>query len=206
MSRHPAVERLLQTHPKVEPFLRYENPFQLIVAVVLSAQCTDAMVNQVTPALFARFPEPAALAQADLSELESLIFRTGFYRAKARNLKALAQRLVAVHQGQVPQGMDDLTALAGVGRKTAHVVRGALWGLPAIIVDTHFGRVVRRLGLSGQNDPIKLEADVAAAVAESDQYGFSMAANLHGRLLCHARKPRCSECYLADLCPSAGPG
>ena len=197
------LKRLLEVYPEVPSFLNYANPFQLLVAVILSAQCTDAMVNRVTPALFDAFPDPQALSQAPLETLEPLIFKTGFYKTKAAHIKDTARILVERHDSEVPGDFEQLIALPGVGRKTAHVICGTLFHQPALIVDTHFKRVVGRLGLTKETHPEGVEKDLGKWVAGKDQYKFSMAANLHGRLLCQARKPRCGECFLADLCPSA---
>ncbi len=191
-------------YPDLRPQLDYADPFQLLVATVLSAQCTDARVNQVTPALFARFPGPADLAAAPPEELEALIHSTGFFRAKARNLLGLARRLVAVHQGAVPADMRDLTQLPGVGRKTAGVVLSACFGGAALIVDTHFGRVCRRLGLSGSDDPAALERDLGRLLPPERWTEASHLLNRHGRAFCTARKPACAACPVRDLCPRQG--
>ena len=197
------LKRLLEVYPEVPSFLNYANPFQLLVAVILSAQCTDAMVNKVTPALFEAFPDPQALSQAPLETLESLIFKTGFYKTKASHIKETAKMLVELYHSQVPGDFNQLIKFPGVGRKTAHVICGTLFHQPALIVDTHFKRVVERLGLTKETQPEGVEKDLGKWVDGKDQYKFSMAANLHGRLVCQARKPRCVGCFLADLCPSA---
>jgi endonuclease-3 len=171
------------------------------VATILSAQCTDERVNQVTPALFDRYPDPASLARARLPTLEKMIHSTGFFRNKARNLKGAAARLVAEHGGQVPTRMEELVALPGVGRKTANVIRGACFGLPAVVVDTHFGRVVRRLGFTDAGDPVKIERELRALVPESRQTTFSMVANFHGREVCRSHRPLCGTCPVRSLCP-----
>lgn len=197
------LKRLLEVYPEVPSFLNYANPFQLLIAVILSAQCTDAMVNRVTPALFEAFPDPQGLSLASLETLETLIFKTGFYKTKAAHIKDTARILVERHDSEVPGDFELLIKLPGVGRKTAHVICGTLFHQPALIVDTHFKRVVGRLGLTKETQPEGVEKDLGNWVAKKDQYRFSMAANLHGRLVCQARKPRCRECFLADLCPSA---
>lgn len=195
------IERLQVEYGEVASFLSYRSPFELLVAVILSAQTTDRQVNLVTPLLFERFPGPEELAAAAPEQIEELIHSIGFFRTKARNIRETARLLVERHDARVPQSMDELTALPGVGRKSANVVRGTLYGLPAVIVDTHFGRVVRRLGVSGERDPAKVEREVAQKVAPGDQMRFSMLANKHGRVVCHARKPACGSCPLRALCP-----
>lgn len=196
------MEILGGLYPAPRPALDFASPFQLLVATVLSAQCTDAMVNTVTPALFARWPDPAALATADSAELEAAIHSTGFFRAKARHLMSLSRAILADHGGEVPLTMEDLTALSGVGRKTAGVVLSVFAGAPAIIVDTHFGRVSRRLGFSAEEDPGKLERDIARFIPEKRWTDFSHQLNLHGRATCTARSPRCPACPVARYCPS----
>lgn len=188
-------------YPDHKPLLNYTNPFQLLIATVLAAQCTDAAVNLVTPALFARFPSPAALAQAPLAELERLIHSTGFFRAKAHNIKALSQQLRDRHGGEVPQTMEELTALPGVGRKTAGVVRSACFGFPAIIVDTHFSRVSRRMGFTKSDRPEIIERDIAVLVPQERWIAVSHILNRHGRSCCHARKPLCGICLVNTQCP-----
>jgi len=183
--------------------LVHENPFQLLVATILSAQCTDERVNQVTPALFCAYPIPAALARADTSELEALIRPTGFFRAKARNLKGMAQALDDRFDGQVPISMAELTSLPGVGRKTANVIRSVAHGLPGLPVDTHVGRISRRLGLTTAVDPVQVETDLNALVPPAQRGGLSLRMILHGRRVCRARVPRCGNCLLNDFCPTA---
>lgn len=197
------LDALSPHYPELRPALDYGTPFQLLAATVLSAQCTDAMVNRVTPALFARYPAPADLARADQGELEDLIHSTGFFRAKARNLRALSARLSAEHGGDVPDSMDALTALPGVGRKTAGVVLSACFGAQAIIVDTHFLRVSNRLGFTGSADPLRVERDLAALIAPERWTEASHVLNRHGRSVCAARRPRCGACPVSELCPSA---
>jgi endonuclease-3 len=190
-------------YPDHQPLLDYQNPFQLLIATVLAAQCTDAAVNRVTPALFGRFPDPAALAEAPLAELEALIHSTGFFRAKAHNIQALSRQLRDNYGGEVPQTMAALTALPGVGRKTAGVVLSTFFNVPAIIVDTHFSRVCRRLGLTRSERPETIEEDIAA-IAPADQWtALSHVLNRHGRATCHARKPACETCAVRDLCGGA---
>jgi len=200
------LEKILAHYPQVPGFLEFNDPFQLLIAVILSAQCTDAMVNKVGKKLFSLFPSPLALANAPLDLLEELVHSTGFYRAKAKNIKRCAQDIVEKHSSQVPKRMEELTGLAGVGRKTANVILGQVYGEPAIIVDTHFGRVVARLGFTKEKTPEKIEKDLGKKIPLKQQYHFSMAANLHGRVLCASRKPKCMQCFLQDLCPTWGKG
>lgn len=183
--------------------LAHGGPFQLLVATILSAQCTDERVNQVTPALFGAYPTPAALGRADTGELEALVRPTGFFRAKARNLKGMAQALDDRFGGEVPTSMEELTSLPGVGRKTANVVRSVAYGLPGLAVDTHVGRVSRRLGLTTAADPVQVEADLGTLVAPAQRGALSLRLILHGRRVCRARGPRCGNCLLSDFCPTA---
>lgn len=183
--------------------LVHEGPFQLLVATILSAQTTDARVNSVTPALFARYATAADLAVADPTDVERLIHSTGFFRAKTRSIIAMAQALEERFGGEVPTAMADLVTLPGVGRKTANVVRGVAFGLPGLPVDTHVGRLSRRLGLTTHDDPIKVEADLNAVVPPGARGMFSLRLILHGRAVCSSQRPRCHECLLADLCPSS---
>ncbi len=198
--------RLGEEHPGTAAELAtldHRNPFELLVATVLSAQTTDVGVNKVTPTLFDRYPTPVALAGADLGDLEVLLKPTGFFRAKARSVHGLAAALVERHDGEVPGSMRHLTALPGVGRKTANVVRSIALGLPGLPVDTHVGRVSRRLGLTEQTDPVKAEAELGKLVPAGERGRFSLLLILHGRTVCLARRPRCADCVLADICPSA---
>jgi endonuclease III len=183
--------------------LDHTSPFELLVATILSAQCTDARVNMTTPALFARFPDPERLAEADLAELEELVHATGFYKNKAKSLKKMAQGLIEDHDGEVPTSRDDLVKLAGVGRKTANLIRSVAFGLPGLPVDTHVGRLVRRLGITEEEDPVKVELALNPMVPQLERGEFSLRIILHGRQVCFARKPRCDECVLNDFCPSA---
>jgi endonuclease-3 len=201
------VERLKELYPGSAAqlcALAHDGPFQLLVATILSAQCTDERVNMVTPAVFAAYPTPRDLAAAKPLALEELIRSTGFFRSKAANLIGMAQGLVERFAGEVPTAMDDLVTLPGVGRKTANVVRSVAFGLPGLPVDTHVGRLARRLGLSAEQDPVKVEAQLDAVVAPEERGGLSLRLILHGRQVCKARAPRCDECVLADVCPSAG--
>ncbi len=183
--------------------LRFENVFQLLVATILSAQTTDERVNSVTPALFARYPTPEQLAAADPADVEVLIHPTGFFRQKTRSLIGMARALVERHGAEVPSSMADLTALPGVGRKTANVIRSVGLGLPGLAVDTHVGRLARRLGLTDEVDPVKVERDLNPMVPAGERGALGLRLILHGRAVCVARKPRCPDCVLADYCPSA---
>ncbi|MFA6505372.1 MAG: endonuclease III [Treponemataceae bacterium] len=201
------LARLALIHEEVLPALTFKSPFELLVSTILSAQCTDARVNLVTPALFARFPDPASLSVAardsrTLAELETLIHSTGFFRAKARNLASLGDQLVKKHGGKVPETMEELVELPGVGRKTAGVILSVCYNIPAIIVDTHFGRVARRLGLAVATDPAKLEKEIADLLPQRHWVECGRLLNLHGRKICLARSPRCELCPLAYGCPS----
>ena len=197
---------LAQLYPYAHAELDFRNPFELLVATVLSAQTTDIRVNAVTPGLFSRFPTALAMSQAQPIELEVLIKSTGFYRAKAANLLALATRLVDEYDGVVPGSLDALVTLPGVGRKTANVVLGNAFGVPGITVDTHFIRLARRFGWTESTDPVKIEADVAALFERKDWTMVSHRVVFHGRRICHARKPACGACPIAHLCPSYGDG
>lgn len=197
---------LSREYPDAHCELDFENPLQLLVATMLSAQCTDRRVNLVTPALFNRYPDAAALAGARQPELEDLIRSTGFFRNKAANIIAMAQVLCAEHGGAVPAVLDDLVMLPGVGRKTANVVLGNAFDVPGLTVDTHFGRLARRFGWTSNTDPVKVEADVAELFPRKDWTHLSHRLIWHGRRVCHARKPACGACPLAKLCPSFGCG
>lgn len=183
--------------------LDHGNPFELLVATILSAQCTDARVNMTTPALFARYPDAQSLAAADLAELEELVHPTGFYKSKANNLVRMAQALLADHGGEVPTRREDLVQLAGVGRKTANVIRSVAFGLPGLPVDTHVGRLVRRLGITEEEDPVKVELALNPMIPAAERGAFSLRVILHGRQVCGARKPQCHQCVLNDFCPSS---
>ena len=204
-SKATLIADTLDAHyPSEIQFLHFRNNFELLIAVILSAQTTDEQVMQVVPALFAKFPTPAKMAKAPIEELEKLIHATGFFHAKAKNIKAASQKLLELYGGVVPCTIEELTKLPGVGRKTANVVVGTVFDKPAVIVDTHFKRVTYRLGLTKNTEPDKVEADIRKILPEEKQYRFSMTANLHGRVCCHARKPGCDVCILKDLCSSYG--
>ena len=195
--------RLTDEYPVAICELDHKNPFQLLTATILSAQCTDKRVNMVTPALFKRYQTPKDLAEANLSELEEIVRSTGFYASKAKNLLGMAQRLVEVYDSEVPGAMEDLTSLPGVGRKTANVVRSVDLGLPGLPVDTHVGRLSRRLGLTEETDPVKIEMALNPMIPADERGSFSLRLILHGRRVCPSRKPRCEECTLNDFCPSS---
>jgi endonuclease III len=195
---------LAELHPDAKCGLDFADPYQLLVATILSAQCTDKRVNLVTPALFARYPDVASMASADLNELECLIQSTGFFRMKARNIKACCEQLVADYGGRVPADLTALVQLPGIGRKTANVVLGDAFGVPGITVDTHVGRLSRRLGLTTHTDPVKVERDLMAVIPEKDWTIFSHRLIIHGRRVCHSRKPDCENCGLSSFCPRVG--
>ncbi|GAA2346863.1 endonuclease III [Streptomyces cuspidosporus] len=197
---------LAEVYPYAHPELDFENPFQLLVATVLSAQTTDLRVNQTTPALFAAYPTPEDMAAADPEALEQLIRPTGFFRAKAKSLLGLSAALRDRFGGEVPGRIEDLVTLPGVGRKTANVVLGNAFGVPGLTVDTHFGRLVRRWKWTGEEDPEKVEAQIAALFPKSEWTMLSHRIIFHGRRVCHARKPACGACPIAPLCPSYGEG
>ncbi len=197
------AERLAAEYPEAICELDHTTPFELLAATILSAQTTDARVNMVTPALFARYPTPEDLAHAEPTELEELIRSTGFYASKARNLIGMANRLVDEYGGEVPTDLDDLVTLPGVGRKTGNVVRSVAFGLPGLPVDTHVGRLARRLGLTEHEDPVKVELELNGYLPAAARGDFSLRMILHGRRVCFAKKPNCEECVLEDFCPSS---
>ncbi len=202
--RAPEVNRrLAQEYPDARCALDYESPLQLLIATVLSAQCTDERVNSVTPELFALYPEAADYAAAQRSDLERILRPLGFQRAKAGHLLGIGEKLVADFQGEVPRTVKELTSLPGVGRKTALVVLGNAFGIPGLTVDTHFGRLMQRLGLTGESTPVKIERDIAKLVPEEEWTMFSHRVIFHGRQVCHARTPECDACVLWDMCPAA---
>jgi endonuclease-3 len=198
------VRGLTELYPEARPALEYADPLQLLIATIMAAQCTDARVNQVTPALFARFPTAAALATANLKELYKLIGSISFYRTKARRIVLCCRQLLERHAGVVPPRMEDLVQLAGVGRKTANVVLGSAYAIPSIPVDTHVGRLSRRMGLTAETIPVKVENELMALLPQSDWTAFALRMMSHGRQVCKARQPRCGECTLAALCPKVG--
>jgi len=193
-------------HPDARCELDFTTPLELLVATVLSAQSTDVRVNQVTPALFAAYPDAFALAAADESEVAELVRPTGFQRAKARSLVGIGRALVERHDGEVPARLEDLVALPGVGRKTANVVLGDAFGVPGLTVDTHLGRLARRLGWTAEEDPVRAEVEIGALFERRDLTLVSHRLIFHGRRVCHARRPACGACAVARWCPSAGVG
>lgn len=198
------LQRLKRVYPDARCALDHRNAYELLVATILSAQCTDARVNMVTPAFFARYPTPEPLARADSAEVEDLIRSTGFFRNKTRSLIGMAQALVADHRGEVPKSMDELRVLPGVGRKTANVVLGNAYGInEGVTVDTHVTRLSRLLALTRNDDPVKIEQDLMPLFPRADWALVSHLLIFHGRQVCIARRPRCPDCVLADLCPSA---
>jgi endonuclease-3 len=199
------VERLNADYPEATCALENETPFELLVATILSAQCTDARVNMVTPELFRRWPDAASMARAPIKELEKVIQSTGFFRNKAKNIKAASQALADFHNGEVPQDMEKLVSLPGVGRKTANVVLGTAYGMATgVVVDTHVTRLSRRLGLTKQTDPVKIEQELIQIVPEKEWVNFAHRMIHHGRQICTARKPKCVECSMEAFCPKIG--
>lgn len=198
------LERLERCYPDAHCALVHAGPWQLLVATMLSAQCTDARVNQVTPALFVRYPDPQDLAAADPAELEGLIRSTGFFRTKARNLKACARAVLVEHAGRVPRSLAALVALPGVGRKTANVVLGNALGIPGMVVDTHVGRLARRLGWARAPGAAGVEAELCALFPPERWTRTSHVLIFHGRQCCAARRPHCSACPVAEFCPRIG--
>ena len=199
------ARRLGKVYPQALCSLDFASPFQLLIATILSAQCTDKRVNAVTGSLFGRWPTAAALAAASQAEVEAVIRSTGFFRAKAKNIRGCCQSLVERHGGEVPRTLEELVRLPGVGRKTANVVLGSGFGLPSgVVVDTHVGRISRRLGLTRHADAVKAERDLIAAIPKSHWIAFSHRLIEHGRTVCTARRPRCEDCPLAGLCPRVG--
>ena len=196
-------EELKTEYPDAECELDYKNEFQLLAATILSAQATDVSVNKATPDLFKRFPNPEELSVANVEEVETYINSIGLFRGKAKNLVGMAQRLVEEFDGKVPESMGDLVSLPGVGRKTANVVRSVALGLPGLPVDTHVGRLARRLAITEENDPVKIELALNPMLPAQERGEFSLRVILHGRRVCFARKPNCDECALNYFCPSA---
>jgi endonuclease-3 len=200
------VERLAREYPgsaRELCALVHDSPFQLLEATILSAQCTDEMVNKVTPVLFARYPTPADLAEADPAEVEEIIHATGFFRQKTKSLIGMATALEERFGGALPTELDDLVTLPGVGRKTGNVIRSVAFGLPGLPVDTHVGRLSRLLKLTAETDPVKVEHDLGVMVAPEERGGLSLRLIQHGRQVCIARRPKCDVCLLNDVCPSA---
>jgi endonuclease-3 len=199
------IATLKKTYPGADCSLSHKNPFELLIATILSAQCTDERVNRVTPALFKKYPGPKELAAAPLKEIEEAIRSTGFYHSKALSLKEASKGLAENFGGKVPADMDKLLTLRGVARKTANVVLGSAYGVAAgVVVDTHVKRLAFRLGLTKETDPGKIEKDLMAEIEKKDWIWFAHALVLHGRAVCHARNPGCAKCGLNNLCPKAG--
>ena len=196
------VERLRDAYPAVTELV-HQNPFQLLIATMLSAQTTDKIVNTITPILFARYPTAIDLAAANPAELEKLLKPTGFFRAKTKRIMAASRKLVEEFSGEVPPSMDDLVTLPGIGRKTANVILGAGFGIPGFAVDTHNIRLTNRLKLASTRDPVKIEAQICRIVPREEWTALSLRLILHGRRVCIARRPRCEECILNDFCPSS---
>jgi endonuclease III len=202
------VERLASEYPgnaKALCALVHDSPFQLLTATILSAQTTDEMVNQVTPGLFARYPTPADLAHADPTDVEELVHATGFFRQKTKSIIGMANALEERFGGEVPTELDDLVTLPGVGRKTGNVIRSVAFDLPGLPVDTHVLRLTKRLQLTRETDPVKVELDLNGIVPAEERGALSLRLILHGRRICIARRPKCAECVLVDVCPSAAP-
>jgi endonuclease-3 len=197
------IERLAREYPDADSALVHDNAFQLLAATILSAQTTDENVNKVTPVLFAKYPTPRDLAHADPEDVETIVHSTGFFRSKTKSLVGMARKLDEDFGGEVPTELDDLVKLPGVGRKTANVVRSVAFDLPGLAVDTHVGRLSRRLKLTNETDPVKAELDLNALVPPEERGRFSLRMILHGRRVCFARKPNCAGCVLVDICPSA---
>ena len=204
-ARAAKIWKILRSlYPEVKPQLHFRNPFELLLATILSSQCTDKQVNRVTPKLFHQFKSPQDFARASHEEIEALIRSTGFYRNKAKNIKACCRVLLETHGGRVPNRLDELVELPGVGRKTANVVLGAVFERPGIVVDTHVKRVSRRLGFTENSDPVKIEFDLMEIIPRKNWSDFSLRLIFFGRQTCTARKPKCPVCLLDPLCPYPG--
>jgi endonuclease III len=197
------ASRLAELYPGAECELTHSNPYELLAATILSAQCTDVRVNMVTPALFAKYPTPQDLADANLVDVEQIVRSTGFYQSKAKNLIGMARAVIERFDGEIPHELEDLVTLPGVGRKTGNVLRSVVFDLPGLAVDTHVGRLSRRLGLTTEEDPVKVEKVLNAFLPPPEWGRFSLRLILHGRRVCDARKPRCDICELEDICPSS---
>jgi len=206
---HAKISRILNTLDILYPwdskcFLDYSTPWQLLFATILSAQCTDDRVNQVTAVLFKQYPNLESYAEANLPDLEKVIHSTGFFRAKARHLQESARKLLSTHQGQLPSDIEALISLSGVGRKTANVVRSHIFNIPSIVVDTHVMRISRRLGLTEQSDPVKIEFDLMEKLPKTHWIRYNQQIITHGRKVCTARNPKCNECTLSTECEEKG--
>lgn len=205
MKKKERIEKILgilkSQYPNVNTQLDHRNPFELLIATILSAQCTDRQVNLTTPALFAAFPDPKSLMKADIIEIEKLIKSTGFYHNKAKNIKNCSAMLVEKYGSKVPDELEELVSLPGVGRKTANVVLGMAFGIPGMVVDTHVGRIAGRLGLTKSKNPEQIEKDLMKIIPKTRWNDFSLELIMTGRGPCKARKPLCAECYLLEVCP-----
>lgn len=199
-----ALKALARLYPDAQCALKHQSPLQLLVATILSAQCTDARVNMVTPALFKRYADAAAFATADRDELEQMIKSTGFFRNKAKSIQECCRVILMEHAGDVPDSLEELVKLPGIGRKTANVVLGDAFGVPGITVDTHVGRLSRRIGLTTHTDPVKVEHDLMKLIPKKEWTKFSHRMIFHGRQVCFARKPNCAGCLLNSFCPKIG--
>ena len=197
------ASRLEVLYPGAECELTHSNPYELLAATILSAQCTDARVNMVTPALFQKYPTPKALSEADPAELEVIVKSTGFYQSKAKNLIGMGRAVTERFNGVIPHELEDLVTLPGVGRKTGNVLRSVVFDLPGLAVDTHVGRLSRRLALTTEEDPVKVEKVLNAFLPPEEWGRFSLRLILHGRRVCDAKKPKCDICELEDICPSS---
>lgn len=195
---------LLKREYDVRCPLHHKNPFQLAVAVTLSAQCTDKQVNKVTPMLFRKYPDAKSLAKADPCDIEKLIHSTGFYKNKTKSIQGMAREVLKTHKGKMPQTLEELTKLPGIGRKTANVVLGVAWGIPGIVVDTHVKRLTNRMGFTKQKDPTKIEFEMMKLLPKKDWNDFGLLLIYHGRAVCDARKPDCPHCLLQKICPKVG--
>jgi endonuclease-3 len=213
LAQDPAAEKrrmmaiikiLRREYPEAKCSLDFESPFQLLVATILSAQCTDERVNKVTPALFAKYPTPTEMAAAPLKEIEKLIQSTNFFRNKALALKAMSQSLLDLHGGEVPKTLEELVELRGVGRKTANVVLGNVFDVPGMVVDTHVGRQARRMGFTKESDPVKVEKDLEAITPREHWTELAHLLIAHGRAICTARRAKCEECPVSSFCPKIG--
>ncbi|MGD8513695.1 MAG: endonuclease III [Deltaproteobacteria bacterium] len=197
---HKILQILRSTYPDVKTALRHQNPLEMLIATILSAQCTDVRVNEVTKTLFKKLRTAKDYADIPLAELEEMIRPTGFFRNKAKSIKGCCQGLVEKHGGKVPDSMEALIKLPGIGRKTANVILGSAFGIPGIVVDTHVKRLSQRIGLTKEKDPVKIEFELMALIPKKDWIDFSHELIWHGRRLCSARKPKCPQCPLRELC------
>ena len=205
MDRAKKILQLLRkTYPDVECALHHKNPFELAVATILSAQCTDKRVNIVTPALFKKYPTPKHFAKAPIETIETMIHSTGFYKNKAKSIKGLCQILVSGYHGKVPETLEELVQLPGIGRKTANVILGVAFNVPGVVVDTHVTRLTNRMGLTKQKDPVKIEFEMMDLIPKKDWSDFGLLLIAHGRAICDARKPKCDVCPINNLCPKIG--